>query len=123
MLLRVSLINYIVIRFQRRMRLFINFSTENNLIELKTNAKFFADDTSLFTIIKVINERANALNNDLSLISKWAFNWKMFFNPDPSKPVQELLFSTKKKLKIHRTISGNNIQVEKVSSKTPWYFT
>ena len=38
--------------------------------ELKTNAKHFADDTSLFTIVKDINESVNALNNELSLISK-----------------------------------------------------
>ena len=38
--------------------------------ELKSNAKLFADDTSLFTIVKDKNESANVLNNDLSLISK-----------------------------------------------------
>ena len=42
--------------------------------ELKSNAKLFADDTSLFTIVKDENESANVLNNDLLLISKWAFN-------------------------------------------------
>ena len=57
--------------------------------ELKSNAKLFADDTSLFTIVKDENESANILNNDLSLISKWAFNWKMLFNPDPSKPAHD----------------------------------
>ena len=41
---------------------------------LKTNVKRFADDTSLFTIVKDKNESANALNNDLSLILKWVFN-------------------------------------------------
>ena len=53
---------------------------------LNTNTKLFANDTSLFTIV----QSTNALNNDLSLISKWAFSWKMFFDPDPSKPVQEV---------------------------------
>ena len=48
---------------------------------------------------------ANALNNDLSLISKWAFNWKMLFNPDPHKPAQEVLFSRTKKVSIHPVIS------------------
>ena len=38
--------------------------------ELKSNVKFFADDTSLFTIVKDKNETANTLNNDLTLISK-----------------------------------------------------
>ena len=41
---------------------------------LKTSAKLFADNASLFTIVKDKNEIANALTNDLSLISKWAFN-------------------------------------------------
>ena len=35
---------------------------------LRTNAKLFADDISLFTIVKVKNKSANALNNDLFLI-------------------------------------------------------
>ena len=51
---------------------------------LKTKAKLFVGNTSLFTIVKDKNESANALNNDLSLISKWAFNWKMRFNPSRS---------------------------------------
>ena len=37
---------------------------------LKSNAKLFADDTSLFTIVKDNNESANVLNNDLIHISK-----------------------------------------------------
>ena len=77
--------------------------------ELKSNVKLFADDTSLFTIVKDINESASILNNDLLLISKWAFNWKMLFNPDPTKPAQEVIFSKKKKTQTHPTISLNNI--------------
>ena len=82
---------------------------------LKSNAKLFADDTSLFTIVKDKNESANTLNNDLLLISKWAYNWKMVFNPNPSKPAQEVLFSRKKKNQIHPTISFNDIHVERAS--------
>ena len=37
------------------------------------------------------------------------------FNPDPHKPAQEVLFSKKKKVSIHRVISVNDIQAEKVS--------
>ena len=85
--------------------------------EIKSSAKLFADDTSLSTIVKDKNERANTLSNDLLLISKWAYDWKMLFNPDPSKPTQEVLFSRKKKTQIHPTISFNNIQVE----RTPHY--
>ena len=82
--------------------------------ELKSNEKLFADDTSLFTIAKDKNNvSANVLNNDLLLISQWAFNWKMIFNPDPSKPAQEVFFSRKTKVQNHPTISLNNIQVER----------
>ena len=65
--------------------------------EWKSNVKLFADDMSLFTSVKDKNESTNVLNNDLLLISKWAFNWKMLFNPDPSKPTQEVFFFKKDK--------------------------
>ena len=42
--------------------------------EMKSNGKLFADDTSLFTVVKDKNETANAFNNDLFLISRWAYN-------------------------------------------------
>ena len=41
---------------------------------------------SLFTIAKDKNESANINNNGLFQISKWAYNSKMLFNPDPNKP-------------------------------------
>ena len=56
--------------------------------ELKSNVKLFADDASLFTIVKDKNESANIINNDLSQISKWAYNWKMLFNPDLNQSAQ-----------------------------------
>ena len=67
--------------------------------ELKSNAKLLADDTSLFTVVKDKTESANILSNDLLEISKWAYNWKILFNPDPCKPAQEVVFSRKKKTK------------------------
>ena len=81
--------------------------------ELKSNVKLFSDDTSLFTIVMDKNESANIINNDLLQISKWAYNWKMFFNPDSKKPAQEVLFSRKTKVQLHPTINLNNIQVKK----------
>ena len=42
--------------------------------ELKSNAKLFADDTPLFTLVKHKNESTSILNNDLLLTSKWAYN-------------------------------------------------
>ena len=53
--------------------------------DLSTNAKLFADDTSLFSVVRDINTSATHLNNNLRKISNWAFQWKMSFNPDSSK--------------------------------------
>ena len=82
---------------------------------LKSNAKLFADDTSLFTIVKDRNVSANILNNDLQLISQWAYKWKMLFNPDPKKPAQEVSFSRQNQIQNHPTISLNNVQVERTT--------
>ena len=82
---------------------------------VKSNVKLFAHDTSLFTIVKDKNESANILNNNLLYISKWAFNSKMLFNPDPNKPAQKVPFSRKNKIQVHPTIYLQNIQVERTS--------
>ena len=60
---------------------------------LSPKAKLFADGTSLFNMAHDINTSANELNNDLKKVSNWAFQWKMSFNPDPSKQAQEVIFS------------------------------
>ena len=43
----------------------------------------------------------------------------MLFNPDASKPAQEVLFSRKKKIQNHPTMSLNNVQVQRVSYEKP----
>ena len=60
--------------------------------DLSTTAKLFADYTSLFSIVQIFNTSASHLNNDLSIISNWVFQWKMSFNPDPSKQTQKVIF-------------------------------
>ena len=70
----------------------------NDLEEgIKSQVKFFADDTSLFSIITDPKVSASELNHDLALIESWARQWKMSFNPDPTKQAVELIFSKKKK--------------------------
>ena len=83
--------------------------------EFKSNAKLFADGTSLFTKVKDKNISGNMLNNDLRRMSKWAYNWKMLFNPDPDKPDKEVVFSRNVKLQSHPTVSLNIMQVERAS--------
>ena len=68
----------------------------NDLPEgLRSNIKIFADDTSLFSKIKNTFLSSNILNSDLRLIADWADQWKMSFNPDPSKQAIEVIFSKK----------------------------
>ena len=62
---------------------------------LNSNVKLFADDTSLFSVIHNITDSANLLNSDLSKINEWTLQWKMSFNPDPTKQAQEITFSRK----------------------------
>ena len=54
----------------------------DNLI---SNPKLFTDDTSLFSVTNDKHSSANKLNQHLNRINNWAFQWKMSFNPDPSK--------------------------------------
>ena len=92
---------------------FINEPSEN----LSITAKFFADDTCLFSKVQNINTTASHLNNDLSKISNWAFRWKMSFNPEPSKQAQEVFFSRKIQKPSNFPIYLNNKLVKQVPSQ------
>ena len=50
---------------------------------LSSNAKLFADDTSLFSVIHDSNTTRNELNNDLVKIDNLEHQWTMIFYPDP----------------------------------------
>ena len=58
-----------------------------------------------------ITEATNHLNNDLAIITKWAHQWKMSFNPDISKQAHEIIFSRKNLLTFHPPLTFNNIPV------------
>ena len=60
------------------------------------NAKLFADDTSLFTVVENPTIVANNMNHGLALIVQGAQNWRMLFNPDPQKQAAELTFWRKR---------------------------
>ena len=84
----------------------------NDLSEgLSTNAKLFADDTSLFSVLHDSQNSANVLNKDLEMIHNWAFQWKLNFNPDPTKQAQEVIFSRKTKKLPHLPLVFNNTNV------------
>ena len=60
---------------------------------LTSNAKHFADDTSLFSVVHNTNTSAKALNDALKKVNEWTFQRKISFNPDPCKQAQEVIFS------------------------------
>ena len=84
---------------------------------LSSNAKLFADDISLFSVVHNANTTAKELNNDLVKISRWAYQWKMSFNPDPSKQAQEVIFSRKTKKEYHPPLAFNNNNVPETNSQ------
>ena len=65
--------------------LFFLVCTNNLSIDIISPVKFFADNTSLFSIIHNAKTRAYELNKDLQKIAEWAHQWKMSFNPDLSR--------------------------------------
>ena len=87
---------------------------ENNI---KSNVKFFADDTMLYSVVKDPTQTAVDLNHDLDIIRQWAYQWKMEFNPDPTKQAKEVLFSSKIKPPNHPPLYFNGIQVIQVSEQ------
>ena len=78
---------------------------------LSSTTKLFADDTSLFAVVHDVTQSTNELNHDLEKISNWVYQWRISFNPDKSKQVQESIFSQKTQKVIHRPAIFNNMPV------------
>ena len=83
-----------------------------------SNVKFFADDTMIFSVVQDPVLSASELNRDLNQINKWAYQWKMAFNPDPTKQAVEVLFSRKNNEIYHPPLYFNNSVVHRVDSHT-----
>ena len=86
--------------------IFINDLPEN----LVSNPKFFANDIPLFSVIRNKHLSAQNLNEDLKIIY-WVFQWKMSFNPDPSKQAQKVIFSRKLQKFFYPPLHFNNMAV------------
>ena len=85
--------------------------------ELCCSAKLFADDRSLFSAVENVNETTTNIHRDLENKNKWAQQWKMSFNPDPTKMAQEVLFSRKKSKVIHPSLIFNGKDVSHSESQ------
>ena len=82
---------------------------------LSANVKLLADDTSRFSIANDANNCFQNLSNNLCIISNWAYQWKMSFNPDRSKQAQEVIFSRKRLIQPHPVLTFDNSPVIKTT--------
>ena len=71
----------------------------------------------LFSIAKDPVISANDLIHDLDIIHQWAHQWKMEFNPDPTKQATEVLFSCQKSSPNHPQLIFNGTVVAKVNEQ------
>ena len=85
--------------------------------KLKSNIKFVADDAMLFSIVNDPVLSADYLNHDLDIIHQWTHQWKMEFNPDPTKQATEVLFSCKKSSPTHPLLIFNGNAVTNVTEQ------
>ena len=77
--------------------------------------KTFCWDLSSFSVVSDVNASVTELNDDLKKINKWVFQWKMTFNPDPSKQAKKVIFIRKIKKLPHLVLVFNNINVLQAS--------
>ena len=87
--------------------LYVNDLADN----LQCNPKLFADDVSLNEHMNNIPASTTRLNLDLDSIDQWGYQWKMLFNPDPTKPANEVIFSNRSTTNIPcLSFAGKTIQ-------------
>ena len=82
---------------------------------LSSSPKLFADDTSLFSVVRDLNTSANEINCDLKMIEAWA--QQMSFNWDPFKHTQSNIFSPIRNKPHHPDIISNVSPVTKALTK------
>ena len=80
--------------------------------------------STIFTLLdhnieKIVNNNFNSsqidLNKHLDKINNWGYQWKISFNPDPSKKAQEAIFSRKVNNVLHPPLTFNNVDVGQIS--------
>ena len=88
----------------------------NDIVEnITSDIRLFADDTSIFSVVKNGITSADELNRDLERLRLWAWQWKMHFN---SEKTEEVLFSTKRARLDHPVlVLGTEVIERKVEHK------
>ena len=82
------------------------------VIDIGSNIRLFADDTSLYIIVDDPVAAAGCLNTDLQNITRWAATWLVSFNPNRTEAV--LVF--RKLIRNHPPIYMQNQQIIEVES-------
>ena len=73
--------------------------------------RLFADDSSLIASVNDVNQTHEKIEQGLSTITKWAYQWKMVFNPDITKQAVEVIFFVKNKKPSHPELIFNGVPV------------
>ena len=71
--------------------IFINDLPDNIIC----NPKLFADDVSLNVHMYDKDVCTDNLKDDLETLDAWSARWKMSFNPDPTKPAEQVIFTNR----------------------------
>ena len=82
------------------------------VIDIGSNIRLFADDTSLYIIVDDPVTAAGCLNTDLQRITRWAALWLVSFNPAKT----EALLASRKFDRNHPPIFMQNQQITEVES-------
>ena len=80
--------------------------------ETTSSCKILGDDTSFFSKIENKSYSNFQLDQDLETISKWAFQWKMLFNPDPIKQAIEVCFPHKCDKEVYPPLKFRNNDIQ-----------
>ena len=83
---------------------------------IKLEMRLFTDDSFLFTKVEGIDGTQEKIEKDLATIGRWAYQWKMMFNPDITKQAVEIIFSVKNKITVHPELIFNDVPVAREKS-------
>ena len=87
--------------------IYINEKSDN----IASIVKLFTDDASIFYVVNDANISEEGLHEDLQKTTEWTYKWKISFNPDLNKQVQEGIFSRKRHKSTHSKIYFSNARV------------
>lgn len=83
------------------------------VLDIKSNIRLFADDTSLYITVDDPISAADTINNDLAKVANWARIWLVDFN---AAKTESLLISRKVNRPLHLPIYMLNQQINEVQS-------